>query len=465
VSNAVNRIPPHDASAEAAVLGAVFLRNDALDQVELRAEEFYDPRHREVFAAMRSLQAMRRPIDPVTLEGELVRTDKLAAIGGLSFLSELLDQVPTADNVAHYAAAVADAALKRRVIVAASEIAARGFRDDVGGEELLADFHGAASRIETPARDTVMSMRDAARETYFELEAAVKARDAGVAPNLALATGIATLDALLNGGFPRANMHIIAARPSMGKSALARGIAASVNRMGGGIHVFSPEDKRGAYVRRQIADDADLDLGRLTSMSIDRIEWARTIDACDGLMHRDRWLIDDQRSISIADIALKVKRRRKENQTKLVVIDYAQLLAGERGVRYESREHATSEIAKKAARLAGDEDVTVLLLSQLNRDSEKREDKRPTLADLRGSGELEQAADVVLMLHRPEWYLEKQRDSGNANVERQLELWRGKGQILLEKGKNMLAPNMTVLQWDAKSATYRDRLPRYREAA
>lgn len=461
----MSRTPPHDANAEAAVLGAVLLRNDALDLVELHADDFYDPRHREVFAAMRALQAQRRPIDPITLERELIRAEKLAAIGGLTFLSELLDSVPTADNVAHYAESVADAALKRRVIVQASEVAARGFREDVSGQELLAEFYGAASRIEQPTRDTGMLMSDIAREAYFELENALAARDRGEKPDVALATGIATLDALLNGGFPRGNMHIIAARPSMGKSALARGICASVNARGAGVHVFSTEDKRGAYVRRQLADDADVDLGRLTAVDVDRIEWGRVVAATDDLTKRERWLVDDVRGISIGDIALKVKRRRKELRTELVVIDYAQLLVGERGVRYESREHQMSETAKKAARLAGDENVVVLLLSQLNRDSEKRDDKRPTLVDLRGSGELEQAADVVLMLHRPEWYLLKQLETGNANVDRQLELWRGKGQVLLEKGKNMRAPNNTVLQWDGKSATYRDRMPLQGRAA
>jgi replicative DNA helicase len=460
-----NRTPPHSADAEASVLGAVLLRNDALDVIELRAEEFYDPRHREVFAAARALQSKHRPIDPVTIEAELERSGKLAAVGGLGFLSELMGSVPTADNVEHYAAIVADAALKRRVIVAASEIAARGFRADLSGEELLGEFYSSATQIEQPTRDSGVLMADIARETYFELEKSLAARDRGERPDVALATGIATLDALLNGGFPRGNMHIIAARPSMGKSALARGICASANAQGAGVHVFSTEDKRGAYVRRQFADDADVDLGRLTSVGLDRIEWGRVVAAANDLTKRERWMVDDVRGISISDIALKVKRRRKELRTELVVIDYAQLLVGERGVRYESREHQVSEIAKKAARLAGDENVVVLLLSQLNRDSEKRDDKRPSLADLRGSGELEQAADVVLMLHRPEWYLLKQLESGNANVDRQLDMWRGKGQVLLEKGKNMRAPNATVLQWDAKSATYRDRIPREGRAA
>lgn len=461
----MNRTPPHDANAEAAVLGAVLLRNDALDLVELRADDFYDPRHREVFAAMRALQAKHRPIDPVTLEGELMRCEKLLAIGGLSFLSELLDSVPTADNIGHYAEAVADASLKRRVIVQASEVAARGFREDVTGAELLTEFYSAATRIEQPGRDTVMSMRDAARETFLELERGLAARERGEQPDLSLPTGIATLDALLNGGLPRLNMHIIAGRPSMGKSALARGIAAGVNAGGGGVHVFSTEDPRKSYVRRQIADDADLDLGRVTSADLDRIEWGRVVAVTNDLMQRERWEIDDARSVSIADIALKVRRLKKSNRTALVVIDYAQLLRGERGVRYESREHQISAIAQGAQRLAGDEGVTVLLLSQLNRESEKRDDKRPGLADLRGSGELEQCADVVLMVHRPEFYLDKQRESGNSNVDRQLELWRGKGQILLEKGKNMRAPNSTVLQWDGKSATYRDRMPRQGRAA
>lgn len=464
----MNRTPPHSADAEAAVLGAILLRNDALDQVELRPEEFYDPRHREVFAAVRSLQAAHKPIDPVTLEAELTRAEKLASVGGLSFLAELLDSVPTADNIAHYAALVADTALKRRVIIAASEIAARGFRDDVDGEELLGDFHAAAGRIEHTNRDSATTMRDLAHDTFLAMSRALDARKRGESPDLALPTGIATLDALLNGGLPRGNMHILAARPSMGKSALARGIANSVNLSGAGVHVFSTEDKGAAYARRQFADDADVDLGRLTAADVDMLEWRSISAVADDLYQRDharRWLVDDARSVSISDVALKVKRRRKENRTELVVIDYAQLLASERGVRYESREHQVSEVAKKAARLAGDENVVVLLLSQLNRDSEKRDDKRPSLADLRGSGELEQAADVVLMLHRPEWYLQKQRDGGNETLDRQLELWRGKGQVLLEKGKNMRAPNMTVLQWDAKSATYRDRLPRHGRAA
>jgi replicative DNA helicase len=461
-----DRVPPHDADAEASVLGAVLLRNDALDQVELAAEEFYDPRHREVFAAMRSLQAKRRPIDPVTLEGELARTDKLLSVGGLSFVSELMDIVPTADNVAHYAASVADAALKRRVIVSASEVAARAFRADVTGDEILGEYYTAATRIEKRGRDTALTMRDASKKYFLELGSALEAKARGEKVSLALSTGLATLDCMLNGGLPRANMHILAGRPSMGKSALARTISGNVNAIGrlngidDGVHVISAEDTAKAYVMRQFADEAEVDLGRLWNLDVSRLEWQSVSAAASSLYEqREHWIIDDARGLSIADVALRVKRKKRENRTAMVVIDYAQLLSPVRGARYESREQEIAAVSKGAADLARDEDVVVMLLSQLNRNGQKREDQRPTLEDLRGSGALEQDADVVLMVHRPEWYLEKQ-DGDNPDVRRQLDLWRGKGQVLLEKGKNMRAPNRTVLQWDGKSATYRDRQPR-----
>jgi replicative DNA helicase len=453
------RTPPNDCSAEAAVIGAVMLRNDALDLVELRADDFYDPRHREVFAAARALQAKRRPIDPVTLESELTRQDKLASIGGMGFLSDLLGSVPSADNIEHYADLVADAALKRRVIVAASEVAARGFRQDVSGEEMLGELHSAATRIDTPARDSSITMREASLKYFRELSSAMAAKGRGEDVSLKLRTGIATLDALLAGGFPRANAHVIAGRPSMGKSSIARTIAANVNALGGGAHVFSTEDTAKAYVFRQFADEADVDLARLWNLELGRLDWQNVSAAADALYQREGWILDDARGISIADIALKVKRKRRENHTQLVVIDYAQILSGVRGVRYGSVEERISAIAKGAADLARQEDVVVLLLSQLNRENTKRDDKRPTMEDLRGSGALEQDADVILMVHRPEWYLRKQ-DQDDERVRRQLEIWSGLGEVLLEKAKNAPAPQRTVLVWDAKSATYRDRAGR-----
>lgn len=446
------RIPPHNADAEASVLGAILLRNEAIDQVELRPDEFYDPRHRELFAAMRSLSVARKPIDPLTVEAELTRSDKLASVGGLTFISEVMDSVPTADNIAHYAELVADAALKRRAIVVLSEIAERGFREDVSGDELMTELVTAGARIGAARKDVAVSARDAARETLGTLSAALEAKRRGEQVSLKLQTGIAALDALLRGGISIGNTTLIAGRPSQGKSALARGIASSINLQGHGVHYFTPEDTRDALVMRQLADEADVDLAKLWSLDVGALEWSAVTSAADAIYQRGRrWLIDDSRGISIEEVAMRVRRRREENGTKLVVLDYVQIVRAP-GRTPQERIAAVSEGVADIARKEG---VAVLLLSQLNRESDKRDDNRPTLSDLRGAGELEQDAETVLIVHRPEHYL-LQKDQDNSAVQEQLRLWRGLGEILCVKAKNG-PTGRTALVWDAKSATYRDR--------
>jgi replicative DNA helicase len=441
----------HNVDAEASVLGAVMLRSDVLDDLALTEWDFFHLPHHALFAAMRTLRARKQPVDAITVSDELQRTGHLAAVGGLSALSEMVRRTPTADNVEHYARIVADHALRRRVAIAVAEVEAAAAKDDQPGEQLLGALLTTLGAVELPRRDESLTMREAAKKCFLELGQAIDAKRRGEIVSLKLRTGIGSLDALLRGGLPVGNVTILAGRPSQGKSALARSIADQVNAAGDGVHVFSTEDTTKAYVMRALADHGDVDLAKLWDLDVNELEWRRVSVAADTLFQRDRWVIDEARGLTIAELQLRVRRKRRANRTKLVVIDYAQIIRAP-GERQHERIAAVSQ---GAADLAREEGCAVLLLSQLNRENEKREGNRPTLADLRGAGELEQDADVVLMVHRPEYYLRKQ-DLDDPKVAKQLELWAGLGLVICEKNKN--GPTGQVsLGWDAKSATYRDR--------
>lgn len=449
----------NNADAEASVLGAVFIRADVLDGIGLAPDDFLDPRHRAVFAAMKAIRARKQPVDAITVEDELQRNGQLAGVGGLAALAQMTTLVPTADNVEHYARIVGDHALRRRIATTISEVEAAAAKDDQGGEQLLGALLSALGAVEMPTRDTAMTMRDASRKYFLELSEAIAAKQRGELASLKLRTCISSLDALLRGGLPIGTATVLAGRPSQGKSALARTIADNVNLAGDGVHVFSAEDTTKAYVMRSLADHADVDLAKLWDLDVTRVEWARVNAAANALYQRKGWLVDDIRGLTIDALKLKTRRARRNNRTRLVVIDYAQIIRGPG----KSPQERIAAVSEGASDLAREEGCAVLLLAQLNRESTKREDKRPTLEDLRGAGELEQDADVVLMVHRPEYYLRKQ-DQNLEQVRRQLELWAGLGQVLCEKAKNG-PTGQVALGWDDKCATYRDRGRKPQESA
>jgi replicative DNA helicase len=442
---------PSNGAAEAAVIGSVMQRRELLDELSLKPSDFYDPRHREVYAAVQALFAAHKPVDPSTVSVELERAGKLEGLGGVSFLSELLDQ--GAPYLGTAAAEVADCALRRRVIERASEVVAAGLSGRVNGEALLDELARALSGLEEGRTDVdpTVELGEQVEGFLVKYTKAHAAAQAGEQVSLKLRTGIGAVDRLLRGGLPKSNAVVLAGRPSMGKSAMARGLADSVNLLGNGIHYFSTEDSLEALIMRQLADAADLDLGKLWELGIGRIEMQALIEVANDLKQRRNWKVEDTRGLHIDKLMRRVARHRKKNNTRLVVVDYAQIVDAPGRSEYEQ----VSAVSRACSKLAANEGVSVLLLSQISRKSEENDAQRPTMANLKGSGSLEQDAEVVLLLHRPEYYLAK-RASDKGDTSQLVEQWRGLGILICEKAKNGPTGEV-VLGWDGKSATYRDR--------
>lgn len=432
--------PIQDLGAERCVLGAILLRNDALDQVELDPEDFSQPKYREAFSAMLRLRERGKPIDPVTVCDETPEHAR-----SLSMLSGMVADVPTADNVAHYAAIVRDKARLQRLSVSACMLLQRCHEAGAEADEVLAQGAAMVAESARVVRDNTVGMDRLVIDAWKHLAALNEQREGG-AVAWGLGTGFQELDVLL-GGIQRGVVTILAGRPSMGKSSLARSIAEQVVLSGRGAHVFSAEDSALSYTLRCLADAARVDLHRLRSVRLNKGDLGSLRAAADKL-YQPRWLVDDSAGISSAQVAMRVRRHAEKNGTALVVVDYVQLLR-EQGAKDE-REHV-ERAAVGLQRLARQENVGLLLVSQLSRACEGRPlaDRRPVLSDLRESGVLEQIADAVVFLYRDEVYNPQTKTPGE-------------GEAIVRKNKHGRTGTIS-LQWDGPTATYRP-LERYRQA-
>jgi replicative DNA helicase len=443
---------PQNVSAEVAVVGSAMVFREVLDAMTLKPSDFYDPRHAAVFAAIQALYSANKPTDLSAVSTELERAGKLAGVGGLAFLAELTAEASPEVSVA--VRQVADTALQRRVIQRASEVMTKGLAGGLSGDELLEELERATTGLESSTPDPTAELGVHAAREFVTYAKALSARQAGEPVSLKLRTGIGAFDRLMRGGLPLCNVTILGGRPSQGKSALARSIASSVNLVScgeDGVHYLSTEDSIRALVLRQLADEADLDLGKLWDLDVSQIDFQRLMACAQDLSKRRGWLVETTRGISAQEIARRVRRHKRANRTKLVVVDYAQIISAPGKTEYDR----LTAVSQTLSRMAENEGVSVLLLSQINRDSEKNDANRPTMANLKGSGSLEQDAECVLLVHRPEYYLAK-RDADTGSAQERLDRWRGLGLVILEKAKNSPCGEIT-LSWDAKSATYRDR--------
>lgn len=425
--------------AERALVCAVMLGGDAvLDRMLVEPEEFYDPRSREVFSAMRALRARGNPPGDVKLL-EVEIGPRMQAIGGLGFFAELVsDTHASLDHVEHYESLVRKAALTRRTITTLSELQT----SDLEGTELVARVLEQTSLLARLTDDPAVTIGEAVKEAFSML---AEARKSG--RTWGLTTGFDDLDKAI-GGLQYSVLTILAGRPSMGKSALARSIAANANlKADAGIHVFTPEDSRRTYAMRQMSDESRVTLENLRSLRISDTEFQQVQRAAGDLWRRRNWLIDDTAGLSSTDIAMRVRKHKRDNNTKLVVVDYAQLIR-EPGVALGDKRMQVEIAAENLAQLARSEGVALLLLSQLSRECEKREDKRPMLSDLRESGALEQLAEAVIFVYRDEYY---NPDSSAA----------GMSEAIVRKNKNGACCTVK-LKWDANTATHRPYSAPYR---
>jgi replicative DNA helicase len=398
---------PHNVDAEASILGGIILRNEVLSDLDtIEVADFYDHRHKVVFQAIRNLEAALIPIDVVTIENEIARAGKLEAIGGPAFMGELALRVPTVENVVAYADIVKDKSTKRKLALLGADITERALADDTDADEVLGQVQESAARLDRAdpdgATSTIATLLDRRIKQLVEI---AEQRAAGHVALTGIPTGIADLDAQL-GGWQRGIVNMLAARPSMGKTATTITSAAAASRAGFPVHVFGLEDSWQAVADRWLSRESQIPAVQLRQGLVDRAQVAALFDAGNRLRSRVNVLMDGRAALSATEIVRTVRRFLPKHQTQLVIVDYVQLVRRRAGL---SENEALDEIATMFSDAAKADDVAYLVTSQLNRECEKRDDKRPQLSDLRGSGALEERAKVAVGQYRGVYYYDRPR--------------------------------------------------------
>jgi replicative DNA helicase len=408
-----SRTMPHSLDAERAILGAVVLTGDAMDLIapKIRTEDFYRAPHQQIFRAMRGLHADQIAIDFLTLKERLITAGKLDDAGGPAYIAALTDGLPRSVNVEHYVQIVKEKATRRALIVAARKTIGEAFDSDDPTADLLNAAQATLFRIaeQQTGGDGFVDMKVLMGEVLEALDARSKAGAAIVG----VPSGFVDLDRQ-TGGFQPGDLVLIAARPSMGKTSFAQAIALhAAMKAGIPVALFSVEMSRLALGLRLVAGEARIDTLRLRDGRIYDSEWGAVSQAI-GCLGESALYIDDSADLTIFDVRAKVRRLRAERGVGLIVVDYLQLMRA--AEKAENKNLEVAAISRGLKVIARDLGVPVIVLSQLSRDCERRSDKRPMLSDLRDSGALEQDADVVLMLHREEYYAPKDDNRGVADV-------------------------------------------------
>ncbi|ALS25830.1 replicative DNA helicase [Paenibacillus cisolokensis] len=396
-----DRVPPQNMEAEQAVLGAVLLQSDALITAmeRISSEDFYSVPHQQIFEAMIELAEDNQPIDLVTLTAHLQNRQLLEEVGGVSYLARLVSSVPTAANVDYYAQIVEEKSMLRRLIRTATQIVSNGYSaaEDVGA--LLNEAEQRILEISNRRSSSgFVSIRDVLMEVFERVEFLYSHKGG----TTGIPSGFPDLDKMTS-GFQRSDLIIVAARPSVGKTAFALNIAQNVGvRAGETVAIFSLEMSAAQLVQRMICAEANVDAGRMRTGFLEGDDWEKLTMAI-GSLSEAQIFIDDTPGITVADIRAKCRRLKKERGLGMIVIDYLQLIQG-RGKPGENRQQEVSEISRTLKQIARELEVPVIALSQLSRGVEQRQDKRPMMSDLRESGSIEQDADIVAFLYRDDYY-------------------------------------------------------------
>jgi replicative DNA helicase len=413
VSTPAERIPPQDLDAERAVLAGVVRDNDAINRVVelVGPDDFYQPSHRLVFAAMLDLSERGAPIDAITLAEALRAGGRLDDAGGRAAIAGLSDATPTAVGIEAHARAVRDRALLRRAIAAAQAIIARGYDDPGEVDEFLDQAERSVFALTARrARPSFVASRDLVREAFRVVEERAESGN----PTTGVPTGFAALDEM-TGGLQSGDLVVVAGRPAMGKTAFALNLAAHATlREKRGAAVFSLEMSREQVVMRMLCAEAKVDAGRLRSGFLSDRDW-RELTRQAGRLSEAPLFIDDTPALTVLEMRAKARRLMSERPLGMLVVDYLQLMRGG-GESVDRREQEISEICRGLKALAKELSLPVIALSQLNRGLEMRDEKRPKLADLRESGAIEQDADLILFLYRDSVY--RNREWRDANPDK-----------------------------------------------
>jgi replicative DNA helicase len=442
-----DRIPPQDLVAEQSVIGSMLLdKNAVVRAVEiLRPESFYRDAHRFIYETMIELFDRGEPVDLVTVTDALRKVGKLDAAGGAVYLADLLNSVPTAANMEFYAKIVEEKSVLRRLIEAGTKIVADAFQATEDVDQIL-----------DQAEKTIFGIAlKRIREGFHRIDSVIKGvldkidslydKKGGIT---GIPTGFTDLDQL-TAGFQNSDLIIIAARPAVGKTAFALNIAQGVAiKFKIPVAIFSMEMSKEQLAQRMLCSEAEVDAQKLKTASLSDTGWKKLTRALGRLSEAPIY-IDDSASITVTEIRAKARRLKIEHGLGMVIVDYMQLMRGRS--RVENRVQEISEIARSLKTLARELDLPVVALSQLSRAVEQRTDRIPRLSDLRESGEIEQTADLVMFIHREDYY-NPQSDRGNI------------AEIIIAKQRN--GPIGTVeLVFRKEIAKFSSKETRYEEVA
>jgi len=407
----IDRIPPQNLEAEQAVLGGMLIEREAISKVAefLRGEDFYREAHRLIFSAMLDLFNRNEAVDLVTVTEHLRKADKLENAGGIAYITSLANSVPTAANILYHGRIVEEKALLRQLINTATNIAGMGYE----ASEEVADILDKAEKLilEVSGRKVTGDFTPI-KSIIFDAFGKIEQLYASKGGITGLASGFKDLDRLTSGLQP-SDLILIAARPSMGKTAFTLNIASHVAiREKKAVAFFSLEMSKEQLVQRMLCAEASIDSQRLRIGELEDRDWTKLISAADRLSSAPIF-IDDTPGITVMEMRAKARRLKIEHDLKLIMIDYLQLMQGSGGRSGESRQQEISEISRSLKALARELNVPVIALSQLSRSVESRQVKKPMLSDLRESGSLEQDADIVAFLYREDYY---NPDTENKNI-------------------------------------------------
>ena len=408
------RQPPHDIDAEQGVLGAMLLSPTlVVDIIEtLVPDDFYRPAHQLIYNAIIDLFSNNKEIDPLIVAGRLDRDNNLERIGGSTYLHTLVSAVPTAANARYYAEIVAEKAVLRRLVAAGTRVVQLGYEGTEGAElETVIDM--AQQQVFDIAQrhhvEDYSVLADLIQPTMDELD--LISVQGGLARGIP--TGFEDLDNLTN-GLHGGQMIIVAARPGVGKSTLALDFVRSCAiKNGKAAVIFSLEMAKSEIVMRILSAEADVKLSDMRSGRMTDQDWAKLVNRLDTIEHSPIY-IDDSASLTMMEIRSKSRKLKQVADLQMIVVDYLQLMSS--GKRTESRQQEVAEFSRQLKLLAKELDVPLVAISQLNRGPESRTDKRPQIADLRESGSLEQDADIVMLLYRPDSQDKDDTRAGEADI-------------------------------------------------
>lgn len=430
----IPHIPPHDIEAEQSVIGSMIIDRDAIVTATeiLTEDDFYRPDHKEIFKSIVELFSKGEPVDLITLKSKLEQNGIFEQVGGIKYIADLANAVPTSAHIKKYSKIVEEKSLLRKLIKSSQDISSMSYEasDNV---ETIVDFAEKSifNIIQNRHTDEFSHIKDVLPKTFEKIEQIYNNKGATVG----ISTGFLDLD-MKTAGLQPSDLILIAARPSMGKTAFALNISQHVAvRNNIPIAIFSLEMSKEQLVNRMLSAEAHIDAQRLRTGELDQEDWLSIARAMGPLSSAPVY-IDDTPGITVNEVRAKCRRLKLEKGLGLVVIDYLQLMSGSQSNRSDNRQQEISEISRSLKALAREIDAPVIALSQLSRACETRADHRPMLSDLRESGAIEQDADIVAFLYRDEYY--------NPDTEK-----KGIAEVIIAKQRN--GPTGTVdLMWLGK---------------